>query len=369
MAVFTGNGSVGSPSFTFSSDTNTGIFRPGTDQLGLVTNGATRLFIGDTGRVGLGTSNPEEGLDLRTGNIQVKYAGVNADPDGARYLIFNNTDTTLVLGQPLGGINWVSNDTDYAGINGSIRAYVQNNTANADLRFYTGQNTQAVHINAFGDTLFGGTLPSAPNIRLNANGDVIPTRLGVGTTTPSKPVQVRGEINDSGFITSAYGSGGTGRLAPGTYVYDVSDSDLFSNTDLTGRFQLGFAYRASGTWTFKFISTQPTSVIGEIKASLNSGTVGFLALRQRVLDVVGAAEGLNRAGADSYFESTTRLSRNKGTSGGSTTQTGDITTSAGRETIDTVEYNVFTITMVNSGTNSGVSRGFAFFDLLFTCAT
>jgi hypothetical protein len=64
MAVFTGNGSVGSPSFTFSSDTNTGIFRPGADQLALVTNGANRVFVNSTGQVGLGTTSPDAVLTV-----------------------------------------------------------------------------------------------------------------------------------------------------------------------------------------------------------------------------------------------------------------------------------------------------------------
>jgi hypothetical protein len=56
MAVFTGNGAVGSPSFTFSSDTNTGIYRPAADELSVTTNGTNsakfdssqRLLVGLT---------------------------------------------------------------------------------------------------------------------------------------------------------------------------------------------------------------------------------------------------------------------------------------------------------------------------------
>ena len=40
MAVFTGNGAAATPSFTFSSDTDLGIFRGGTDILSFATAGA-----------------------------------------------------------------------------------------------------------------------------------------------------------------------------------------------------------------------------------------------------------------------------------------------------------------------------------------
>jgi hypothetical protein len=43
MAVFTGNGSAASPSITFSSDTNTGLFRVTDDTIAVTTNGVQRL--------------------------------------------------------------------------------------------------------------------------------------------------------------------------------------------------------------------------------------------------------------------------------------------------------------------------------------
>lgn len=58
MAVFSGNGSAASPSFTFSSDTNTGIFRPSADTVAIACNG-TQVFTveeatGSTGATSFG---------------------------------------------------------------------------------------------------------------------------------------------------------------------------------------------------------------------------------------------------------------------------------------------------------------------------
>lgn len=56
MAVFSGNGSSTSPSFTFSSDTDVGMYRESEDKLAFGTGGTGRLFVNNTG-CGVGTSN------------------------------------------------------------------------------------------------------------------------------------------------------------------------------------------------------------------------------------------------------------------------------------------------------------------------
>ena len=54
--IRTGNGTNSLPSFSFIGDTNTGIYRPGTNTLGLVTNGVLRLRITSAGAMGLGVT-------------------------------------------------------------------------------------------------------------------------------------------------------------------------------------------------------------------------------------------------------------------------------------------------------------------------
>jgi hypothetical protein len=51
-------GSASAPSIYPGTDTNTGIYSPGADQLAISTNGTGRLFINSSGQVGLGNSSP-----------------------------------------------------------------------------------------------------------------------------------------------------------------------------------------------------------------------------------------------------------------------------------------------------------------------
>jgi hypothetical protein len=98
-----------------------------------------------TGNVGIGlipsTSNTlidvSAGALQVNGNIELRYNGTNADPDGARYFNIVNTDTTLVADQPLGGIQWVGLDADNPNSNmASITSYCSGNAGTTgDLRF------------------------------------------------------------------------------------------------------------------------------------------------------------------------------------------------------------------------------------------
>jgi hypothetical protein len=57
-------GTAALPSIYPGTDTNTGIYSPGADQLAVATNGTGRLFINATGNVGIGTTSPSNLLDV-----------------------------------------------------------------------------------------------------------------------------------------------------------------------------------------------------------------------------------------------------------------------------------------------------------------
>jgi len=58
------SGTAGAPGLAFASDLDTGIYSPSANQLAISTGGNGRLFINNTGLVGIGTSNPSNSLHV-----------------------------------------------------------------------------------------------------------------------------------------------------------------------------------------------------------------------------------------------------------------------------------------------------------------
>ena len=104
-------------------------------------------------------TNVSAGLIQTDANIDIRYAGTNSDPAGARYLNFINTDTTLVANQPMGGIHWIGNDSDAANnINCSITALNSGSGgASAHIIFKTSNGTERMRISHDGSVRIGNT--------------------------------------------------------------------------------------------------------------------------------------------------------------------------------------------------------------------
>lgn len=87
--LYLGDGGVGSPSFTFGNDTNTGVFRVGSDSIGITTGGSERLRL-DT-----------NGLTV-TGEAQ--FSGIASDGTGRLVCVKGDQKIGTCSNQPVGGV-------------------------------------------------------------------------------------------------------------------------------------------------------------------------------------------------------------------------------------------------------------------------
>ena len=130
--TFTGSlnapsGSATSPSYTFSSDNNTGFYSAGSDMIGIALGGAEKLRILPNGRVGINKTAPTAFLDVY-GNSAGTGLYVNSFYSGGYAAEFTNTNGTsdahgikITAGEASsGGAHLI----DFASFNGSSIGYI-----------------------------------------------------------------------------------------------------------------------------------------------------------------------------------------------------------------------------------------------------
>jgi hypothetical protein len=87
-------GSASAPAFSFTGDTNTGIYSPGANQVAVATNGVGRLFVDASGHVGINTSAPTNSFTSTIFKSNSGSAPVHIYNDTAYWGLFDNGGTT-----------------------------------------------------------------------------------------------------------------------------------------------------------------------------------------------------------------------------------------------------------------------------------
>ena len=149
-----GTGSASAPSFSFSGDNNTGIYRPAADQVALTAGGTQALLAESTGITipgnltvsGTTTTVDTVNLTVKDKNIELGVVSTpsNTTADGGGITLKGATDKT---------INWVNSTGCW--------------TFNQPTDF-----NNHVRIDSSGDVFIGGTSAANAEIALNANGSI-----------------------------------------------------------------------------------------------------------------------------------------------------------------------------------------------------
>jgi hypothetical protein len=219
-------GSASAPSLAFTGDVNTGLYSPGADQVAISTNGAGRLFVDASGNVSVGSSSSisaaftvvsqsnAEAINIRgrsadsIGEINfwsndeaTRYAKISArstfvefrgpDSGSIQFNKFDGTHSAIIdssgrLG--LGTSSPTHNLTighslpqDYVlALRGGVGGFLGwDDSANCTI--LQAPNTRSLQFRVNSDTFSAGTMA----MHINSSGNV-----GVGTTSPSQPIEV-----------------------------------------------------------------------------------------------------------------------------------------------------------------------------------
>jgi len=149
--------SVSAPSFSWTGETNVGIYRPATNTLGFVTNGIERMRVDTNGNVGIGTTAPQTKLQV-IGDVSIKdflqalktIQTISGGPISRTYVV--NGLTVSAKGCGVSGWEHVLAIDN----TGAVQTWGKNSDGNLG-RNNTTNSLAAVNISTFG-TLSGRTV-------------------------------------------------------------------------------------------------------------------------------------------------------------------------------------------------------------------
>jgi len=136
-SVIVGSGSAAAPSFEFVNDTDTGMFSPAGNTIGLATSGVERLRISSIGSVGIGTSSPVSRSHI--------YGGLTVDPLGVPT---NNYSEGIRIGAASNGFSFVAFGVNPASATGSTtnQWWAGKNGATGGFTIYGNEAGESLHI-------------------------------------------------------------------------------------------------------------------------------------------------------------------------------------------------------------------------------
>jgi hypothetical protein len=162
---------VGTPGFSWTGNTGTGIYRPAVNEIGLVTNGGERIRVSATGNVGIGTASPQTRLHIYSG----VYGDSTGQPDNDFLARIHQADNSSLKGGLFVKQNWAADSSSVVEFGNDLVG------GGAYASYY--------RISGLGNHVFGGT-PSVnrkENMRITASGNV-----GIGTTNPQQKLHISG---------------------------------------------------------------------------------------------------------------------------------------------------------------------------------
>jgi hypothetical protein len=285
-------GSASAPTFSFTSDPNTGIYSPGADQLAISTNGTGRLFVDSTGRVGIGATSPEQILDVR-GVLQIKNAGTTT-------LRFNDSTTNYWDIQNDSNLRFSRGGSEFARIDSSGRLglgtsspgdynsnantlVVGNTSSNQGITISAGTaSASAIHFadGTAGDASYRGILKyEHSNDRFlfgTAGGNTALTidssqRVGIGTTSVVEKLDVvtgsgdcyvrtnNGTVTNYFGVSSSYTAGFIGTTSSHPLVLGAANAEKARLTT-DGKLLVGTSTNYSG-YKLQVVHTDATGVL------------------------------------------------------------------------------------------------------------
>jgi hypothetical protein len=244
------DGTAAAPAYSFSDDTNNGMYRITTDTLGFSTAGSEKLRISSAGNVGIGTTGPVFKLDVHNSGSGIRHYGDSTNQletfcfGGYQTIIATNGSVTNEFGYAAGNFYVQTADTEKFRITssgnvgigtdspaaklhveGNVRVlkdggdglensgvYIGNAANNRAYNFQQNANGSSLNLWAYGGSSW------ANRVTFQAAGNV-----GIGTSNPSEKLDVNGNLIVSGNFNNLYVGGKTNSNVDGIRMLCAGD--------------------------------------------------------------------------------------------------------------------------------------------------
>jgi hypothetical protein len=249
MAVFSGNGTNSAPSFTFSSDTDTGIYRYGANILGITAGGVNTAAFANSGKLTLFSQGVGEAIAINSTNT-VNNASSNTnylrfyDSAGAQgYVGYAGTQATFSIAGGTSQVVNINSNTSTTFTNGGI------NGAKFESNGFVGGTNDGVAGSAGGNYTIRGAYAGAGT---NLAGGTLSIFAGRGTGNATSAIQFyHWQQQSSGTTTQP------AQLAGGFYQSGELSGNYFRLASASGGIQFNGDTAAAnalddyeeGTWT------------------------------------------------------------------------------------------------------------------------
>ena len=221
--VLVASGTAAAPSYTFSGDTDNGLYYAGTNSIGLATAGTNAILIDSSGRVGIGTTSPSSNLHIASSLATIRLEDSDV-ANGAAY--------SLITSSSNGNIEFLA-DPD-------------NVRSSSDIRFHV-DGSERMRIDSSGRLLIGlssDVSGSANNVlQLMAEGGarLVLGRDDTSITSGNTIGDIQFYGNDAGtqtrvgFVRCSAEASYTATSKPTALLFGTTESD---STDATERMRI-----------------------------------------------------------------------------------------------------------------------------------